>query len=419
MGLDSSCLEMLSPLVLFFLLVVFTLPLWSLASLGRNYLTARSTGLPILISPVDPFNPIWIIVRPYLNPIFASLPFGWGKFTEYNHLGFEWRDKGRLHDIHGPAYVIATPGLNQLIVADAAAGSTILKQHRTWQKSATLSEPLNIFGPNIGSAEGEDWQRQRKMTAVAFNERNNKLVWEESVKQSQQMLSTWVAKRGDANGVTTTTEDAYLFALNVLTAAGFGKRYDFDSPLRVVDAGHTMSYRDCLKVILSNLFLSYAISRMGRLSFILPPAAKRVHTAFVEFNEYMRDLARQLRTSDTQDDGMVAANLMSILIRASETEPGGTQEKSRNSLTDQEFMGNLFVFNLAGYDTTAGTLSYTIGLLACYPEWQDWIKEELREVFGDRDISGEDYETAFPRLKRCVAVMVRSCCDGCCKGLVY
>jgi hypothetical protein len=65
-------------------------PLWTAASLLRNYKAARSTKLPIVISPVNPFNPLWILSRQYINPVFAALPFGLGSFTSYNFLGFAW-----------------------------------------------------------------------------------------------------------------------------------------------------------------------------------------------------------------------------------------------------------------------------------------------------------------------------------------
>lgn len=41
---------------------------------------------------------------------------------------------------------------------------------------------LQFFGNNIVASEGEEWKRYRKVSAPAFSERNNKLVWDETVK---------------------------------------------------------------------------------------------------------------------------------------------------------------------------------------------------------------------------------------------
>lgn len=386
-------------------LTVIALPLWIFVCLGQNYRTARSTKLPVLVSPVDPFNPFWILMRPYVNPVLAGLPFGLGAFTEYNYLGFMWRDKGFLHSVHGGAYMIATPGQNQLIVGDASACNEIFKSHRSWPKNAAFNEPLNTFGPNVGTSEGDAWQRQRKITAAAFNERNNSLVWAEAVKQSKQMLASWLMREA----VTSTAEDSYLFALHVLTGAGFGRSYDFNSSLRIPDPGHTMSYREALKGVMGNIFVTYAIAKFGRLSFLLPSSGRRVQRAIVEFKTYMRELVDKERSLHSQGEGStVATNLMSSLVRASLSEARTASGKSRHGLTDEEFVGNLFIFNVAGHDTTAGTLTYAIGLLACYPRWQDWIKSELHEVFGGEEVDEGEYEAAFPLLKRCLAIMVRA-----------
>lgn len=77
-------------------------------------------------------------------------------------------------------------------------------------------------------------------------------------------------------------------------------------------------------------------------------------------------------------------------------------------LTDSEILGNLFLYNFAGHETTGNILTYSILLLAAHPHWQDWIAEELQHVFGDSpDDKAWDYNL-FPQLKRCLAVMVRS-----------
>jgi cytochrome P450 len=266
---------------------------------------------------------------------------------------------------------------------------------------------LNTFGPNVGTSEGDAWQRQRKITAAAFNERNNGLVWAEAIKQVQQMLSIWTSKQ---SGVTTTAEDNYTFALHVLIGAGFGRSYDFDSPLNKPDPGHSMSYRDALRGVMGNIFITFAIASISNFwSFLLPASVKRVQKSVGEFQAYMQELVVKEREAVSKGENTNKANLMAVMVRASESESRWiTPGKSvQGSMTDEEFVGNLFIFNVAGHDTTAGTLTYAIGLLATHPEVQDWIKEELREVFGDKEgVGPDDYEEAFPKLRRCMAIMV-------------
>ena len=73
-------------------------------------------------------------------------------------------------------------------------------------------------------------------------------------------------------------------------------------------------------------------------------------------------------------------NLMTLLIQASEKEA-----KTSVGLTENEIYGNMFVFNFAGHDTTAHTLTFVFMFLAAKPAVQDWLGEELRYVFGTRE----------------------------------
>lgn len=75
-------------------------------------------------------------------------------------------------------------------------------------------------------------------------------------------------------------------------------------------------------------------------------------------------------------------------------------------LTESEIFGNSFEFNSAGHDTTANTLSYCVLLLAAHPTYQDWIAEELQHVLNDDDSETWDYDETFPKLKRCLAILV-------------
>lgn len=49
---------------------------------------------------------------------------------------------------------------------------------------------LLLFGGNIVASEGEEWKRYRKVAAPAFSEKNNKLVWDETVKIMVDMFHT-------------------------------------------------------------------------------------------------------------------------------------------------------------------------------------------------------------------------------------
>lgn len=142
-------------------------------------------------------------------------------------------------------------------------------------------------------------------------------------------------------------------------------------------------------------------------SFLAPSNVNEIQVALVEFKKYMfemiEDEKRLLSESVEQ-----RSNLPSAMVRLSEQE-NNAEVKGKKGLSIDEMFGNLFFYNLAGHETTAGALSYAITLLASDLKWQTWVREELDEVVGkDSKVEDWDYETNFPRLKRCLAVMVCS-----------
>lgn len=76
------------------------------------------------------------------------------------------------------------------------------------------------------------------------------------------------------------------------------------------------------------------------------------------------------------------------------------------ALTVDEILGNIFVFNFAGHDTTAISTAYAMLLLVAQPEVQDWISEELNFYIPDEKCEAWTYDTNFPKLKRTLAVLV-------------
>lgn len=112
--------------------VVLAAPLLLTAfALVRNYLTARKTGLPFIVIPISPENPIWFLVgKSIFVPLIERLPFGLGKnnITRYNYRGWEFEDKARTHVSLGDAFIVVSPGRNSLYVCNAEANADVFRR---------------------------------------------------------------------------------------------------------------------------------------------------------------------------------------------------------------------------------------------------------------------------------------------------
>ncbi|KAL6720095.1 hypothetical protein ACLMJK_002016 [Lecanora helva] len=379
---------------------------WTFISIIQNYLTARNIDLPIVISPVSPLNPIWILTWRTFPSVLSlrHLPFGLGKWTRCTYMGWTFQDKHALHDELGPVFVIVTPGGNEVIVADPDAAHIVLSRRKEFIKPAIMYDQLNVFGRNLNTVEGEDWQRQRRLTAPNFNEKTSSLVWDEAARQAQDMAKSWT-DQGSA-GTKETVADTATLALHVLTSVGFGLAYPFHAGVRELPKGHRMTYRDALSLCLQNI-ITFAIfpKRMLKWSF-LPAKLRTLGLAVKEFQLYMEEmLTHERNMAAKREHG--TGNLIGSLVRASEEDRKSGEQQENNpaarlGLTDEEIFGNIFAFNLAGHETTANTLATAIVLLAAKPQYQTWLAKEMKAV---APIEDGKYEEAFPKLQRCLAVM--------------
>ncbi|KAL8949084.1 MAG: hypothetical protein Q9222_004774 [Ikaeria aurantiellina] len=212
------------------------------------------------------------------------------------------------------------------------------------------------------------------------------------------MVSSW-SQRGPS-GTTDTVPDTATLALHVLTSAGFGATYSFNEGVRTVAPGHAMTYRDSLSLCLSNI-ITFAILPKQYLSLsFMPRKLKRLGQAAREFQQYMEEMLAQERNTESKPKSGTP-NLMSALVRASDEDTHSKEigQSSKLGLDDAEIFGNIFAYNLAGHETTANTVAFALVLLAAHPQYQDWVREEIKST------KEQDYESAFPRLQRCLAVM--------------
>lgn len=306
----------------------------------------------------------------------------------------------------------------------------MLKRCRVeFPKNPVQYQVLEIFGPNVVTTNGKVWERHRRTTIPPFNERVSETVWDEAASQAEGARKKWFSlssKKQDSQeeeGVRSTREDTTRIAFNVLSAAGFGQVYDFEDvqgQLGVSEqdkkAGHTMSYRESLLYMLDDIvsLVIYNVARsIGWPRFAMWGKIKVMAAAREEYAWYMRDLLKKEREdmrAGITATGPAKDNLMSALVRNSdrgllEEAKGGGGGKTGPLMTDDEILGNLFIYNLAGHDTTANALNFAVTLVACDPEWQEWLAEEIDAVVRE-DKTGLKYNVVFPKLNRCLALMV-------------
>ena len=267
---------------------------------------------------------------------------------------------------------------------------------------------MGQFGRNVLTDNGEQWAKQRKVVAGVINERISKTVFNESIKQTEGLLGEVYEKAdGGVSDSNRLFDMMKKITIHVLAGAGMGASVawngDDDEKPR---EGYKLTYNEAIKTVINGVAgpIILPIWLMENWPWFLPghEFLKALAPAMIEFPLHTKHLLEQERQRTKSHGGQTQSNIMSQLLQASE------QEEKSKALTEEEMLGNLFIFTAAGFDTTANTLSYALVLLCRYPEWQDWILEEVDNLLPTSSTKPVDYAAIFPKVTRIMAVMLET-----------
>jgi cytochrome P450 len=105
--------------------------------------------------------------------------------------------------------------------------------------------------------------------------------------------------------------------------------------------------------------------------------SKNVDTLMVLVRKLVKNSLKKL------DSGEKATSLLDFMIQ-------GWKE---GEMTEEQLESNVFIFFLAGHETTAKSLTWILHLLAKNPEIQEKARKEVKEILGDKECTYEDIST--------------------------
>jgi len=250
-----------------------------------------------------------------------------------------------------------------LCLADAAAIKEITVSRSRFPKPVELYRVLALFGSNVLVTRGESWKKHRRISAPAFSEPNNKLVWNKSVQVVDDLLRSVWANKVEVEVDNCLSELTLPLTLLVIGAAGFGRNISWvDDAIRPV--GHKMTFKDALYTVSVGITTKLALpSFVMRLSSSL----RKIDLAFDELRAYLKEMIHERLESGKMERHDLFTNLLEANF-------------DEEALTNDELIGNIFIFLLAGYETTAHTLCFAFALLALYPEIQEQLFEHIHGV---------------------------------------
>lgn len=292
-----------------------------------------------------------------------------------------------------------------MYTANADVVQQITSKREAFPKPLESYGLLAMYGDNVVTTEGALWRSHRKITSTSFNEKNTALVFQESINQTLGLMEQWLGPGGDGNKTIKTLEhDTMALMLHIIGYVGFGlkllypgqkfppntdprmtKYSTFDS-----STGHSMDFKSSLEGLLQYLVLLMLVPRW--LLRLLPSKHTRIAIASEDnYLEYMEEFLKDKIADVKQGAPEQGMDIMGMLVRTSHGDQKSKDSKSF-SLRDGEIISNAFIMMLAGHETTANTMHFTLLQLATNPEVQRLVQQDVDNIFGDADPKTWDYE---------------------------
>jgi len=172
---------------------------------------------------------------------------------------------------------------------------------------------------------------------------------------------------------------AYL-TMAVIGAVGFGQHINLKENLDIKNASNAtkltfaQAFVEYIKYIFAILvgrkLFQWVPRRMGILGYL----------KFVE-QQFTKHLQTTIKAKQEEiKNGSLNNNndLLTLLVKSNLE----TQNNAKRALTDSELLSNSFIFYLAGHETTAKTLTWSLLLLASHPDVQIKCVEQIYKAIG-------------------------------------
>jgi cytochrome P450 len=270
---------------------------------------------------------------------------------------------------YGPVVRVDVGRRSIVAIADFDAINEILRDRpdgfRRWSDQRKVIEEMD--GSGVFVAEGDEWRRQRRLIVSALNIHHLHRYFD-VVRTSAQRLRRRLLEAARDGRQLEIVDELTSYTVDVTSALALG--HDLNTLERRDNElqGHIQRI---FGMTARRLAAPVPYWRYFRLPAdrALDRSVAEMRAAVISFIELAR--ARMDAEPERYEE---PPNLLEAMLAAQRTE---------GRLSDEEIIGNVFTILLAGEDTTAHTLGWTIWLLASRPEIQTRLAGEAEQVLGD------------------------------------
>jgi cytochrome P450 len=293
---------------------------------------------------------------PRVFPLLGALPLiARDPLAFYSRMSCDFGPISYAPVVRSELYVVGGPEL---------VDELLTVRHKSLIKDSITRALRPLVGDGLLTSEGELWKRQRKLSAPLFAPKRLLSYEQAMVDCAQRAFASFQhGQRRDFH------VDSMAVTLEVVARTLLG----ISDPTQLAEVGQ-----------LVDTVLAYYAERLHSWGVLLPldfptPAYRRFVRAKRELDALVRGVIDHVRRQDADAD-----HLLARLVRARSDDGQG--------MSEQQLLDEAVTMLLAGHETTALTLMFTVYLLSRHPPEAAKLQQEIDDVLGGRPVRVSDLE---------------------------
>ncbi|XP_057859905.2 cytochrome P450 CYP72A616-like [Cryptomeria japonica] len=234
-----------------------------------------------------------------------------------------------------------------------------------------------LLGGGLGSLDGEEWAKHRRIINPAFYIEQLKGMVPTVADSASDMIKRWKERIGhDSQREIEVSKEFRDLTADIISRTAFGSSY--------VEGKHIFDMQvEQLNLIIESIRTIY-IPGFG----LLPTKKnRRLWKLGREINRSSKVLIEgRQRTLSMDDSERYRNDLLGLMVAKIKKEPGSPQNAC---MTVEEIIEECKFFFFAGHETSSALLTWTMVLLGMHQEWQEAARKEVLEVCG-KDVPHTD-----------------------------
>jgi cytochrome P450 len=272
----------------------------------------------------------------------------------------------------------------------------LVSDNRNFGKHYALQFLRPVLGNGLLTSEGDLWLRQRRLMQPAFLRQRLEGYGPVMVDRTRRLMAGWHDQAVRDAHADMTHLALQIAAKALLDVEGLSEKGSDpaeakggQTPFRKA-SDESQPVGRALDVLMQDF--TYRFVNAFPLPRWLPtPWNRRVRKAIGELEAIIYGIIERRRHEPDRGD------LLSVLVRARDQDDG-------RGMDDRQLRDEVMTMFLAGHETTANALAWTVYLLAQHPEAEARLVEECRSVLDGRDPTPAD----IPALRYTESVFLES-----------